>query len=201
MTAAEPACSTLPLAPGPSLSTGEVAVACGVTTRTVLRWLHTGLLPSLRLANGHHRIPAPAVHRLLQRQGRPLPETAHTLVGVLVVDPCPDSAARTAERIRAAHPAPRVEVVHDAFGVGAELMRWTPRLMVFDPGTPGLDVLQLLRFLQDQPRLRATGLVLSAPSLDRQLRRHLFELGVHSAVPHPVLPRHVEALAARWLRD
>jgi excisionase family DNA binding protein len=45
------------------MTVAEVAIACGVTERTVRRWLRDGRLPALRVG-GRIRIPDHAVHEL-----------------------------------------------------------------------------------------------------------------------------------------
>ena len=41
------------------------AQTVGVTHATILRWIHSGLLQSTRLPNGHYRVPYSELQRLL----------------------------------------------------------------------------------------------------------------------------------------
>jgi excisionase family DNA binding protein len=39
------------------VTTGDIALACGVSRPTVLRWIDKGLLKSYKLPLGHNRVP------------------------------------------------------------------------------------------------------------------------------------------------
>src|SRR5260370_26060184 len=54
------------------LSAGEAARALGVSVKTIQRWDKAGLLPVIRTATNHRRIPVATVHQLLKGQGKAL---------------------------------------------------------------------------------------------------------------------------------
>ena len=51
------------------LSAGEAARALGVSVKTIQRWDKAGLLPVVRTATNHRRIPIDAIHRVLNAPG------------------------------------------------------------------------------------------------------------------------------------
>ena len=51
------------------LSAGEAARALGVSVKTIQRWDKAGLLPVVRTATNHRRIPIAAIHRVLNAPG------------------------------------------------------------------------------------------------------------------------------------
>jgi excisionase family DNA binding protein len=52
---------------------GVVAAWSGVTAMSVIRWCEQGLIPAIKTAGGHRRIPAQAVRAFLEQRGMPVP--------------------------------------------------------------------------------------------------------------------------------
>lgn len=75
-------------------SPAEVAEALSVSTSTVLRLIHDGRLPAVRVSERIYRIPLPAFERFQSGAIPPRVEVTETRV-------------RTARRIGAAEPMPR----------------------------------------------------------------------------------------------
>ncbi|MHC4885437.1 MAG: response regulator [Planctomycetota bacterium] len=59
--------------PGRGLSLGKVAELCGVTRKTILRWVKEGMLPSFVLPSGHHRVLPKDIELSLRQHGMPVP--------------------------------------------------------------------------------------------------------------------------------
>jgi len=199
MTAAHPALIHDSFHTTRGLTTGEVAHLCRVSTRTVLRWYHSGVLPAVRLDNGHHRVDPEALRTLLLQQGQPVPRRLAAADVVVVLDPGSTSRAHTRRMLVNHTDHTEVLAVADAFDAGAALVRHTPSLLVFDPTTPGMKAEQLCRFVRRTPRLRHMGLVMTAADISRARRRALFEAGVHAAVPKPIRLTDVRSLRRQWL--
>ena len=53
------------------LTTGIAAQHCGVSYRTVLRWIRKGYLPAFRLPSGHYRIVRADFDKFLKRHNMP----------------------------------------------------------------------------------------------------------------------------------
>ncbi|OYW17913.1 MAG: hypothetical protein B7Z55_11620, partial [Planctomycetales bacterium 12-60-4] len=54
------------------LTPKQVAVAIGVSESSLKRWCDRGILPTVRTAGGHRRIPTSGVLKFLQQSGHPL---------------------------------------------------------------------------------------------------------------------------------
>ena len=202
MTASHPTTlpAALPSAAPRGLSTGDVARLCQVSTRTVLRWFHTGVLPATRLDNGHHRVSREDLRQLLHLQGQPIPSRLAADEVVVVLEPGPGRRLRTRLMWDGHGGDARLVCVADAFELGAALVRHTPAVLVFDPTTPGLDPHAVCAFVQRHPRLRKMGLVMRTENLTRTARRQLFEAGIHAAVPGALRPADIRMLRRRWLQ-
>ncbi len=200
MTAPHPAPMKLLPCPDRFLSTGEVAQMCRVSSRTVLRWYHTGVLPAVRLDNGHHRVCPEDVRKLLLQLGRPFPRILATTPLVLLSDPSPDTASQTRHALTThVEQAVTVRALASAFELGAALVQSTPALILFDHHTPGLNAFELCRFVRTTPRLRHTGLVLYTDDIPRDERRALLESGVHTVVRKPMREADVRMVRRQWL--
>ncbi|MHC4870385.1 MAG: response regulator [Planctomycetota bacterium] len=56
------------------LSLGKVGNYCGVTRKTILRWIKEGMMDSFVLPSGHHRVMPKTVAEFLHKHGMPVPE-------------------------------------------------------------------------------------------------------------------------------
>lgn len=82
------------------MTVSQVATVCGVTERTVRRWLRDGRLPALRVG-GRIRIPEHALRDMTAPYGsEPASPRAHTLDPHLTVDPGLARAQRAARAER-----------------------------------------------------------------------------------------------------
>lgn len=55
------------------LSLGKIAAHCGVTRKTILRWVNDGHIESYVLPSGHHRVAPAEVVRFLREHNMPVP--------------------------------------------------------------------------------------------------------------------------------
>jgi excisionase family DNA binding protein len=167
-----------------ALTTGEAARICGVNFRTVSRWIERGLLPAYKLpGRGDRRVLVEELHQFMRENGIP----DHSQLSaqprrVLIAD----------DELGMAHAIERVlrsagfetAIASNGFEAGAMLPIFKPSLMTLDLRMPGLDGLDVLRFLQktELPAPLKT-LVVSADTEER-LRASL-ALGAHGVVRKP----------------
>lgn len=171
------------------LTSREAGQRCGVSFRTVIRWIERGDLPAYRLpGRGDYRIAVADLRDFARRHGLPEPVStgdAPTRANrILVVDDEP-SMARAIQRVL--RPAGyETLVATDGFQAGSLLHSFGSALMTLDLQMPGLDGFGVLRFLRDSsPRPELRVLVVSGES--EQRLREARELGAHETLVKPFI--------------
>ncbi|MBV8503795.1 MAG: response regulator [Paucibacter sp.] len=176
--------ATSPIAANTTLSSREAGRLCGVSFRTVIRWVERGELRAFRLpGRGDYRIALAELQDFARRNGLPEPRIPRPASNkVLVVDD--DRAMANAIR-RVLHQAGfETQIAADGFQAGSLLHSFAPALMTLDLRMPGLDGVGVLRFLQEAaplPSLKV--LVISGESEERL--REACQLGAHAALAKP----------------
>lgn len=130
------------------LTTREAARVCGVSFRTVLRWIERGLLHSYQLpGRGDHRVPIGELHRFMRDNG--IPDQSQSLSParrILIVD---DELAMVKAIQRVLHKADfETAVASNGFEAGSLLYTFKPGVMILDLRMPGIDGIDVLRFLK-----------------------------------------------------
>jgi excisionase family DNA binding protein len=150
------------------LTSRSAARLCGVSFRTVIRWIERGELQAYRLpGRGDYRIEKSDLHRFMGEHGIPNPDASrHAAKRVLVVD---DEApmAKAIKRVltRAGYEA---VIAGDGFLAGSLLHTFKPALMTLDLRMPGLDGFAVLRMLSEtRPLPFLKVLVISGERQDR----------------------------------
>jgi two-component system response regulator VicR len=169
-----------------TLTTGEAAKWCGVSFRTVLRWIERGELAAYRLpGRGDARIKLEDFVEFLGRNHMPVPaELGRTgTPRVLVVDDEPDVAKLIARVLTGQ--GYEVEMVHDGFSAGARLAAFQPDLITLDLKMPGLGGIQVLRLIRDL-KLAAGARILVISGLSKQDLERAIEAGADDALAKPV---------------
>jgi excisionase family DNA binding protein len=172
------------------LTSREAGQCCGVSFRTVIRWIERGDLVAYRLpGRGDYRIALDDLRDFARRHGLPTPrapgeaaQAAQAANRVLIVDD-DASMARAIQRVlRAA--GYETLIATDGFQAGSLLHSFVPALMTLDLQMPGLDGFGVLRFLRDNPpRPELRVLVVSGES--QQRLQEACELGAHAAIAKP----------------
>lgn len=145
------------------LTTGEAAKYCGVTFRTIIRWIERGRLKAYKLpGRGDHRIKAEDFVCFLRENEMPIPkelENGNRII--LVIEDQPEMASAIRRVLtRAGY---TVEVASDGFIAGALLSRITPSLITLDLKMPGIDGYQVLTYIREhEEHALAKVLVISA---------------------------------------
>jgi excisionase family DNA binding protein len=155
------------------LTSRTAAQRCGVSFRTVIRWIERGALQAYRLpGRGDYRIAKSELQRFMQEHGIPDPEAAPAAATrVLVVDDEP-AMARAIKRVltRAGY---ETLIASDGFVAGSLLHTFKPRLMTLDLRMPGVDGLAVLRMLRETPALVALKVLVISGEHEERLREAL----------------------------
>lgn len=177
------------------LTTGDAATLCGVSFRTVLRWIERGLLPAYKLpGRGDRRIRRSDLDIFMLEHGMSDPvevvTTAPRPRRILIVDDEP-AMARSIERVlrRAGYDT---SVALSGFEAGTMLGSWQPALMTLDLRMPGMDGLDVLRFLQRTALPQAPRILVVSADEEARLLQAL-ELGAHGILRKPFDNRELRA--------
>ena len=147
------------------LTTGEAAKYCGVSFRTVIRWIERGELKAFKLpGRGDNRITVTDFIDFLNENNIPVPaELEPKTKRVLVVDD-DEAMARSIERVLVRR-GYQVEVASNGFEAGEQLSRFKPSLMTLDLKMPMLDGIAVLQHLRAK-KLPIKTLVVSGQSTE-----------------------------------
>lgn len=179
------------------LTTGEVAKRCGVTVRTVQRWLDRGLLKSFQLpGRGDHRVAVEELRRFMRDHGipdAPLVDQSRTTGTITDQDHATPRRVLIADDERyMANAIARVlngagyqtSIASSGFEAGALLHSFAPHVLTLDlrmPGLDGIGVLQVINKIAFAQPLKV--LVVSADS-DVRLNEAT-QLGAHAVLRKP----------------
>lgn len=166
------------------LTTGEAARICGVNFRTVLRWIDRGLLPAYKLpGRGDRRVLSAALRQFMQEHG--IPEHSNTTAlprRVLIAD----------DDMAMAHAIERVlrgggfetAIASNGFEAGAMLPTFKPGVLTLDLRMPGMDGLDVLRFLQKASPVASLKTLVVSADTEARLQQAL-TLGADSVIRKP----------------
>lgn len=180
------------------LTTTEAARRCGVSGRTLLRWLTRGELPGVQTPGGHWRVEESALAAFLSAGGRQGPKEGR----VLIVEDDPHEAEALARIIGLLAPGVLVERAHDGLAAGLLLGVSAPDVAFVDIEMPGLDGIEVVRRARQISALAHTRFVVVSGRLTSARVAALEELGVQDILRKPVDPDAVrrilrEAVQAR----
>ncbi len=155
------------------LTTGEAARHCGVTFRTVIRWIERGRLKAYKLpGRGDHRIRADDFVIFLRENSMPVPdEFGGGNRMILVVEDQPEMAAAIRRVLTRANY--EVAVARDGFEAGTLLARHRPSLVTLDLKMPGVDGLQVLTYIREHSEHADTRVLVISAETTEGLERAL----------------------------
>ena len=129
-------------------SLGKVAKYCGVTRKTILRWVQEGIIDSFSLPSGHNRVPESALIKFLEKNNIPIPEelTGKSKKTVLVVDDDQNIRKIIVDLFK-----PHFSVTEASNGVDAciSIGANPPDIIFLDNLMPHMDGLQVCRQLKN----------------------------------------------------
>lgn len=180
------------------LTTGEVARACGVHFRTVLRWIERGVLHAYKLpGRGDHRVPIEELRRFMRDNG--IPDRSQSLVlarRVLIVDD-ELAMARAIERVLVGA-GYETAIAPSGFEAGAMLHTFKPSVMTLDLRMPGVDGFNVLRFLQNASLPSPLRILIVSADTEDRLQEAL-RLGAHGLVRKPFANEELLAAVERMV--
>lgn len=181
-------------------TTRQAAERLGVSLRTVQLWVESGVLKAWKTAGGHRRVARDSVEALVKQKREALGDvTGETAVKILIVEPDPD-IARLFELALAGWDADAQVITAGNCVDGLTLLgRHRPDVIICDLVSPGLDGLEMVRILSNNPEHAALSIiVVSSLDADEITARGGLPDGV-SYFAKPVQFDTIEALVQKKL--
>lgn len=134
------------------MTTSEAARLCGVSFRTVIRWIERGELQAYKLpGRGDHRVPVAELRRFMRVHAIPEPAGLQRELPrrVLIAEDEPAMANAIGRVLKRAG----FETAHaaDGFQAGLALHAFRPGVLTLDLRMPGVDGFAVLRSLRESP--------------------------------------------------
>lgn len=154
-----------------SLTTGQAASHCQVSTPTLKSWIREGRLRAFKTPGGHARIAVDEFQRFLKRHHMPTYPIPPAPAGVLVVDDEPQLVDMLVEFLTHHPRGFKIETASDGYEALIKLGSLRPALLILDVMMPKLDGIEVCRHLRSNPETRAirilgvTGYPAAAPEL------------------------------------
>ncbi len=175
-----------------SLSPKQAAEICGVDRTTMRRWLLDDAIPHTVTPGGWRRIAPVDLVGFMREHDIPVPGWLDPGPGrVLLVDDDELMTAATRRMLRRLDPRIEVRAVHDGFGAGVQALAFRPHVIVLDLIMPGMDGLEVCRWVMTEPRLAGVAVVFLSGHLERYSRDELMSLGAKACLSKPVKPEEL----------
>lgn len=143
------------------LKVGDIAEHCGVSARTVRRWIREGLLEAYQIPNLRKdaRVTSNSLLIFLREYNMPIPTSLWRVLVVSDQTRVVDHIMDVADQMDIA-----TRVAQDGFQVGSELVDFAPSLVIFDAQTRGFKDLDIRQLLGPDSRWRGIRILTLLPS-------------------------------------
>lgn len=134
------------------LTSSEAARLCGVSFRTVIRWIERGQLQAYKLpGRGDHRVPVAELRRFMRANAMPEPAELQREMPrrILIAEDEPNMVQAMSRALK--HAGFETASAGDGFQTGLLLHAYKPGLLTLDIRMPGVDGYAVLRILRENP--------------------------------------------------
>jgi excisionase family DNA binding protein len=182
------------------LTSSEAARMCGVSFRTVIRWVERGELQGYRLpGRGDCRIPVADLRRFMQANAIPEPpEMQQDMPRRILITEDETNMARAMSRVlkRAGF---ETASASDGFQAGLLLHSYKPGLMTLDLRMPGVDGFAVLRTLRENPLPFVCKVLVVSADTDRL--KETLTLGADAVLAKPFTNEELLTAVRRFYED
>lgn len=169
-------------------TTGEVARACNVTIRTVIRWIDSGQLQGYKIPGSRdRRVPRRTLVRFMQSHGMPLGvlDPASGRKRILVVDD-DEAILRLLEPFLRTLGDVEVATARNGYEAGTKTISLQPDLLLIDYHLGDITGLDVAKTVREHEELKDTKIVCMSGFLDGSDVEELKVHGVDDFLPKPL---------------
>lgn len=182
------------------LSTHDVADYCGVSPRTVLRWVDAGVLPGFQTGGGRRRVQRSDLIHFMRGRGMVLPaDLAPDRRRVAIIDDDLLHVQTLRRSLQSMAPGLEIRTATDGFSAGALVFSFVPHLVFLDLVMPGMDGFEVCRRIRSEPALESTGVVVVTGHVTAPVEARLLELGADLVVAKPFRRVALEPILERFV--
>lgn len=134
-----------------TLTTGQAAAHCQVSTPTLKAWIRKGRLRAFKTPGGHARIAVEEFQRFVKRHRMPEYPTPPPPAAVLIVDDEPQMLDLLVELLTDHPRGFKIETASDGYEALIKLGSLRPALLILDVMMPKLDGIEVCRHLKRNP--------------------------------------------------
>lgn len=182
-----------------------------VDPTTIQRWIDSELITGYRTAGGHRRVMTRDLVRFAKSRGIPLAqaksragsasrvseESGSDSSSVLIVDDEPEILEMLSVRIMGTRPALNVMTAEDGFRAGYLIQKFRPRLVLLDIRMPGVNGIEVCRFIKGDPGTSSIHVVGVTATPDPTEIDALIAAGAEEVLRKPVEKVQLEKLLSR----
>lgn len=176
-------------------TTGEIAEFCGVTLRTVIRWIEKGHLKGYKLpGRGNNRVLPHDLLAFLQQQNMPIPDELKDQPKrdkVLIVDD-DEAMARAIQRV-VTRMKLKNEIAFDGFEAGHRIHTFAPSLLLLDLQMPGIDGYKIISKIRNTEKFNRIKIIVISGSDQTKLDKAI-ELGADAYLAKPFANEKLQQL-------
>lgn len=175
------------------LTTTEAARRCGVTPRTMLRWLVNGEIQGTRSPGGHWRVEESVLPKASEGHPNPLVPQSDEL-HVAIIEDDASQAAALARLVGMFAPTASIHLASDGLMAGLVLGAARPHVAFVDIEMPGLDGVEVVRRARQVASLQRTRFIVLSGRLTPERIAALAEVGVPDVLRKPISPETLRGI-------
>ncbi|MDY0071049.1 MAG: response regulator [Thauera sp.] len=190
------------------ISTAQAARQLGLSLGAVQQMVESGTLAAWKTAGGHRRICQDSINSLLARTqadtAQHFRRSTGTGLQVLVIEADPALQERYRETCNSWQLGLELRIFDHAYDALLELGERPAQLLIVDPAMPGVDGLELIHRLRNNPRTRELAIALVTELADDDPLRKALPADVTiygKPIPFHQLHGYIEALIAHGMRN
>lgn len=173
------------------LTPNEVAELLMVTTVSVRQWVSKGKLNAMLTAGGHRRFTYHEIERFARERGMTLQSQSNGILRILVVDDDVQVTKFLIELLKGLPEAIEVEVAHNGFEAGLQVLEFEPYILLLDLMMPGMDGFEVCQRLKENPNTKAIRVIAMTGLYTKENVDRICNAGAEICISKPINTTHL----------